>query len=222
MFAKTALHREIEKLKKMVLNLGSIVEENVCSAVESVEKRDVKLAKKVIATEPEIDVMEIELEEECLKILALHQPVAIDLRLIIAVLKINNDLERVDDLAANIAERSLSLATREPISIPSNLEMLAEKAITMLRQGLDAQVNMDSSLAERVIALDDEVDDLHKDMYRCIQDQIKSDPASIELLMQLISVSRCLERIADLATNIAEDVIYMVKGEIVRHQKNQA
>jgi phosphate transport system protein len=212
------LHREIEKLKKLLLYLSAFVEESAKKAVRALEERDVELASKVIETDEEIDQMEVEVEEECLKILALHQPVAIDLRFIIAVLKINNDLERIGDLAVNIAERAHYLATHEKVLIPFDFEGMADKALAMLRKSLDALVRMNPDLAREVCASDNGVDALNRQMYDQVQEGIRKQPDQLERLIHLLSASRHLERIADLATNIAEDVIYMITGDIIRHR----
>ncbi|MCL6583430.1 MAG: phosphate signaling complex protein PhoU [bacterium] len=215
------LQREIEKLKRNILSLSTIVEESVQKAVRSIEQRDTKLAMSVIENDLKIDQIEVDVEEECLKVLALYQPVAIDLRFIVAVLKINNDLERIGDLAVNIAERATFLATQPKVDIPFDLAGMAEKAQLMLRRSLDALVNMDSQLAREVCASDDEVDALNRDMYAYVQAGITRHPEEVECLIHLLSVSRHLERIADHATNIAEDVIYMVDGEISRHKTDE-
>ena len=211
------LQREIERLKKQVLSLCAVVEESVRRAVQSVSARDSKRAEEVIRNDMEIDRAEIDVEEECLKILALHQPVAIDLRYIIAVLKLNNDLERIGDLAVNIAQRALLLNAHPTIPVPFDLSGLAEKTQGMFRQSLDALVNMDARRAREVCAMDDEVDAINRAMYEQVKQTIRTHPEDIEGLIALLSVSRYLERIADHATNIAEDVLYMVDGRIARH-----
>jgi phosphate transport system protein len=215
---KHHLHREIDKLKTMLLSLGTDVEESVYKSVQALDKRDRRLAEQVIEGDTPIDRFEVYLEEECLKILALYQPVAIDLRFVIAVLKINNDLERIGDLAVNIAERALQLAQDEPIDVPFDFVGMAEKVRAMLKKSLDALVNLDSRQARDVCAADDEIDGIHKNMYPKVQDAITKDPKHMAALLQYLGVSRYLERIADHATNIAEDVIYMADGDIVRHR----
>jgi len=212
------LKKEIDNLKKELLTLCAMVEDSFRQAVKSIKNRDVKLAKKVIDSDIKIDQMEVEVEEDCLKILALHQPVAIDLRFIITALKINNDLERIGDLAVNIAEHSQFLSAQKPIDILFDFETMAEKTQAMVKKSLDALVNIDCDLANQVCQADDEIDAINRQMYDQAKGQIKQDPENIETLIHLLSVSRHLERIADHATNIAEDVIYMVKGEIVRHK----
>ncbi|MBN2183715.1 MAG: phosphate signaling complex protein PhoU [Candidatus Krumholzibacteriota bacterium] len=209
---------EIDKLKKAILTVGTSVEESLFKAVKSLESRDEKLAKEVIDGDPEIDRMEVELEEECLKILALHQPVAVDLRLIISILKINNDLERVGDLSVNIAERALFLAQSSRDKSLFDFSEMTTKVREMLKNSLDALVNEDSILAHKVCVSDEIVDGMNSDFFLEIQKEIKERPADVENLIHQLSISRHLERIADQATNIAEDVIYMIEGKIIRHK----
>jgi len=215
------LQREIESLKKKLLHLSTIVEEHVLRAVRSVEKKDETMARNVFEQDVIVDKVEIEVEEECLKVLALHQPVAVDLRFIVAVLKINNDLERIGDLAVNIAERSLYLATLPIFDFSSNFPLMSEKALAMLKKCLDSFVNLDPKSAAEVCAADDEVDALYRDMYDKIKTGIAQHPDKLDEFMQVLSISRHLERIADHATNIAEDVIYMIEGDIVRHRTEE-
>jgi phosphate transport system protein len=212
------LEREVSKLKKKILSLCALTEESLQMAIKSLESRDDKLAHAVIKRDLKIDQEEVEVEEECLKILALHQPVAIDLRFIVAVLKINSDLERIGDLSSNIAERALILTSQPHLKSPVNLVDMAGKVKVMLKSSLDALVNMDEALAKNVLTLDDEIDDIYRLMYKGIVTQIQSEPSTTIGCLNLLSVSRQLERIADHATNICEDVIYMVSGEIIRHQ----
>jgi len=212
------LEMEIEKLRKSLLHVGAVVEEALRKAVDAVMDRDEKMAASVIASDDELDRMEVELEEECLKILALHQPVATDLRLIVAALKINNDLERIGDYAVNVAERVQYLASRERVEIPFDLPRMAEKCCVMLKNCLDSFVNLDAGLASGVCRSDDEVDEIHRGVYATVQERILARPDEIDRLLQWVSISRYLERIADHATNIAEDVVYMLEGEIVRHR----
>jgi phosphate transport system protein len=213
--------REIENLKKKVLGLGAKIETAVHEAIRSIEERDASLAQGIIDDDIQIDDFEVEVEEECLKILALHQPVAIDLRFIVAVLKINNDLERIGDLAVNIAERSVFLASVPEVSESFDFARMSGKTESMLNKSLDALVNMDSELAHEVCIDDDEVDSINRQMYLKIQETIQREPGQIASLIHLLSVSRHLERIADHATNIAEDIIYMIDGKIIRHQSEQ-
>jgi len=212
------LQREIDNLKKDILDLGSLVELSVHEATKAIETRDEALAKSVIEKDIEIDQKEVDIEESCLKILALYQPVASDLRFIVAVLKIDNDLERIGDLAVNIAERAVFLVTQPKVKISFDFPSMASKAQTMLKDSLDALVNQRADLAAEVCAGDDVVDKVNREMYLKVQEAIHKHPEQTESLIHLLSVSRHLERIADCATNIAEDVIYMAKGEIVRHK----
>ncbi len=209
---------ELEKLKKKILYLAAKVEKNLQMAVRSFTDKDLNMADEVINSDPDIDSLEVEVEEECLKILALHQPVAADLRYIIAVLKINNDLERIADMAVNIAERSKTLTYNSGPLIPFDLQSMLEIAVKMVRDSVDALVKNSTELARQVCIDDDAIDDRHREVYKLAQEAIRKNPEYAEYYVSLISVSRNLERIADHSTNIAEDVIYMIEGEIVRHQ----
>jgi phosphate transport system protein len=211
------LHREIENLKKSILTLGATVEERLREAVSAVINRNRERAEKVIESDSEIDRIEVRIEEDCLKILALYQPVAVDLRFIVAILKINNDLERIGDLAANIAKTGSFLASEPQSCGLFHITDMAGKTQTMLSNSLDALVNADASLAHKVCADDDVVDDLLRDTYALVWDGVLADPRTMRCASRHLDVSRHLERIADLATNIAEDVIYMIEGQIIRH-----
>jgi len=212
------LLKEIEKLKELIIAEGTVVEESVTMAVSSIERRDAGLAQEVIKMDEEIDQLEVNLEEEGLKILALHQPVAIDLRFIVAVLKINNDLERIGDLSVNIAERAIFLTTKPPLDIPFDFKTMTANVRMMLKHSLDALVKLDTQMAKDVCASDDIVDEINRNMYSQVSEGIRKHPDRLECLIHFLLVSRHLERIADLATNIAEDVIYMIDGQIVRHK----
>ncbi len=211
------IHREIESIKKSILSQGAIVEESVILAVKSLTGKNSELAESVRLQDRIIDQREVDLEEECLKILALHQPVAIDLRFIVAVLKMNNDLERIGDLAVNIAFRAEFLVGFPSFQIPSRLVDMSGKTLEMLGHALDALINLDVKKAHEVCKSDDIVDDYHRDMLDYATRHITESPENSALFVRLYEVSHQLERIADLATNIAEDVIYMVEGRIVRH-----
>ncbi len=213
--------REIDQLKKQILALSVLVEETVQNAINALEEGNSALARQIIENDTRIDQKEVDVEETCLKILALHQPVAIDLRYVVAVMKINNDLERVGDLAVNIAERAIALAEYKNIKTKIYFTEMVEIVVKMLRNSLDALINLDSQLARQVCAADDEIDRRHEEMFNKIQNLIIRNPEQTSLWIQYLSVSRYLERIADQTTNIAEDVIYMVEGEIVRHNKTR-
>jgi len=215
------LDKEIEKLKRKALSLSALVEESVHRAITSVETADIHLADQVIESDTHIDEMEVDVEEECLKILALHQPVAVDLRYIVGVLKLNNDLERIADLAVNMAEQARPLAAAGARGLPSRIREMSCAVESMLRNSLDALVNLDPSAAWGVCAADDAVDNLHRETYSTIKSDLQKDPTKADVLIHHLSVSRYLERIADHATNIAEDVIYLVDGDIVRHGRTR-
>jgi phosphate transport system protein len=209
--------KELEKIKRQLLTLGSMVEELVQMAVNAVENRDTELANRIIRMDLEIDEKEVEVEEECLKVLALHQPVAIDLRFLIAVIKINNDLERIGDQAVNIAQRVKVIAKDEQPAFFFEYSSMGEKAQTMLEMSLNALINMDDDIAWNVLRLDDEVDQMQAEAYDRIKSALGEHPDEIGHLINLLLISRHIERMADHATNIAEEVIYLIEGEIVRH-----
>ena len=212
------IEHQIAQLKNSILQFGTIVEESISRSNTALFKRDVELAQKVVANDTEIDRLEVELEEECLKVLALYQPVAADLRFVVAVLKINNDLERIGDLASNIAKTVSQLTITGPLELPEEISSMAKQAEEMVKNSLDAVVKADPDLARQVRKEDDIVDAGRHTVRKLVIQQIKKDPEKVEGLLQINTISKHLERIADMATNIAEDVIYMVEGEIVRHR----
>lgn len=209
--------RELNKIKKKVLALGAMVEERVHMANEATANYDAGLAKKIITTDYEIDEMEVDLEEECLKTLALHQPVAVDLRFLIAVIKINKDLERIGDQAVNIAQRVEIIARQADARFRFDYRTMMERATNMLRISLDALVNMDIDMAYRVLTLDDEVDRKKNEAYDLIKEAMEKSDDKLGYYINLFLISRHVERLADHTTNIAEEVIYMIEGEIIRH-----
>jgi phosphate transport system protein len=211
--------KELETIKKRILTLGSMVEDLVHDSVQAVERVDAELADEIIKKDSEIDETEVDIEEECLKVLALHQPVAVDLRFIIAVIKINNELERIGDQAVNIAQRVQVIAKRPKPPFWFDYSEMGEKAQKMLRMSLDALVNMDVDLAYRVITMDDEVDQIKSEAYDKIKQAIQDLPERVGYYINLLLISRHLERLADHATNVAEEVIYLVEGEIFRHKQ---
>lgn len=215
-----AMHllRDLEKLKKELLGVGALVENAIHLATTALLDRRPELAHQVIDGDREIDLREVAIEEDCLKILALHQPVAFDLRYIITVLKVNNDLERMGDLAVNIAERAIYLGSHEPMPRPFGFDEMVEKVRQMVGMSLEALIERDVELADQVLRADDEVDEMHRQMFDKMQKLMVSDPSRIERATHLLSASRNLERIADQATNIAEDVLFMVRGDIIRHR----
>jgi phosphate transport system protein len=212
------LQRDLENLQRDLLALAGDVEHAIHNAILALQKRDPDLARRVIEGDAQIDQEENHVEEECLKILALHQPVAIDLRRIAAAIKINTDLERMADVAEDIAERALRLAVLPAIPIPEKLQRMTELASSMVRQSLDAFVKLDPHLARRVCRLDDEVDRYNAEIIQELIRTMKQSPELVEPGLSLFSATRHLERIADHATNIAEDVVYLVEGTIIRHR----
>jgi phosphate transport system protein len=212
--------RRIDKIKGMIITLGAMVEEAVANAVRAVRERDTELAEHVREYDKQIDLKEIEVEEECLGTLALHQPVAHDLRFLISVLKMNHDLERIGDLAVSIAEHSMVLAEMAPLSLAEfSLDEMSEKAQVMLKQSLDAVVELDVELARKVRKSDDEVDDLLRQACENAEVTVQQSGEHVVQKLRLVAVARDLERMADHAVNISKDVVYLVEGEIVRHRK---
>ena len=211
------LQRAVDKLKQDLLSLCALVEDQTERAVRALLERDLHAAREVERRDAEIDQREVEVEEECLRVLALYQPVAGDLRLIVAALKINNDLERIGDLAVNIARKAATFASLPPMEIPFDLAGMWTKTQAMLRDSLDSLVTLNAALADDVCVRDDEVDLCKRNIrLKCVE-MIRQNPELTPALLTLMAVSRNLERIADQATNIAEDVVYMVEGKIVRH-----
>jgi phosphate transport system protein len=204
-------------LKRKILALGAQVEESLRLAFQAIEQRDAAKARRVIATDVLIDQTEVEIEEECLKILALYQPVASDLRFVAAVIKINSELERIGDLAENIAKRALDLLDEFPVSAPATVTVLADRTGTILEHALDALVRQDAVTARDVLVADREIDTLYRQLLEELKDILRGDQEHLDAIVLLFSVARYLERLADHATNIAEDVLYMVEGEIMRH-----
>ena len=213
--------RQIDKLKTMLLRLGGCAEDALERAIQAIENKDPILAQQVIDGDRRIDMMEVDLEEECLHTLALYQPVAADLRFVVSVVKINSDLERIADLATNIAEQALFMI-EEPVQNYFPFD-LAEESVwvrRMVKQSLDCLVNNDLELADVVRESDNHVDDLHRETYLQLKEAIRDHPGGADRLIPYLSISRYLERIADHAVNIVEDVLYMALGEIRRHRKN--
>jgi len=219
MYIKRHLDREIEGLKAKLLELGALVEDNLFKALDAIQKEDSALAEEVIELDKLIDRKEVDLEEDCLKILALYQPVAADLRFIVSILKINNDLERIGDLAVNIAERIEFIKALEEKTILKEIIIMSQMARKMLKKSLDSFVNLDAKLAKEVCSSDDAIDEINIKMYTTIHDEINRRPDySTERLLRVLTISRDLERIGDHATNIAEGVVYLIEGEIHRHR----
>lgn len=212
------LLRDLEELGESLMRMSIATENALAKALDAILTRNVEEAKEVVVGDAEIDRMEVALEEEALKILALHVPVASDLRFVIAAIKINNDLERIADVAANVAKRAVDLAKKPPVPAPEGFDEMAQRARTMLREAIRSLVKRDQALAGKVLAEDDEVDALERRILQALEDRMQEAPDEIPALLRWVSAVRAVERIADGATNVAEDVIYLEEGEIVRHQ----
>ena len=212
------LQRDLDRLRKIALETGTLVEESITRSIAAITACDRKTAQEIIDGDDEVDRREVQVEEECLKILALHQPVARDLRFVVTMLKMNNDLERMGDYAVNIAERVLFFAECGRVAIPNKMAQMSERVVSMVRRSLDSVVESDAILAREVVMSDDEVDRLRNEIFGEVLAEIRKQPDRLEQWIQLLSVTRYLERIADLATNIAQDAIYLIEGEVVRHR----
>lgn len=212
------LTRDLSSIERHILEIGALVEKSIQKAIASLATMRVELAREVLDLDQVIDSMEVDIEEECLKLLALHQPVAVDLRFIVASIKVNSTLERMGDLACNIARSTIHLAeTSSSVGMP-DLTSLAEQVRLMVADSLKALVSMDVDLARAVIARDDVIDDGHKHIIEDLTANLLENPQNSVQNIEMMMASRHLERIADQATNMAEDVVFMVEGEIIRHQ----
>ena len=211
------LQRDLDNLRKDILRLGSLVRESTLKSIELFNTQALSLAEEVNTLELHINELEVEIEENCLKILALHQPVAIDLRFIVVVMKVNNDLERMGDQAVNIAKRVTSLMKEESHTFELPLGAMTDTVQDMVALSLEALVNQDPDLARRVVQIDDLLDDLNTKNYQALRAGVEETPALFSQAMSLATVSSNLERIGDLCTNIAEEVIFMVEGKVIRH-----
>lgn len=214
------LIREIGKLKKSILSLGALVEDRFKKVVDAIHTADREVAQYIIDTDHEVDDLEVEVEEECLKILALYQPVAIDLRTIVAVIKINNDLERVGDQAVNIAHRIQSISGKNLGKYPFDYSRMADITCSMLKKSLDALVTLDVRTAQAVRDSDVKVNAICKEAFDAMKIAIQSSPENGGRVVNRYLISRHLERVGDHACNIAEEVIHLAQGKIVRHTTN--
>jgi len=212
------LEKAVKKLTGELIYLSAQVEESVKLSIRSLVERDMDLAKDVIKNDEVIDQKEIDIEEDCLKILALHQPVAIDLRRLVMIMKVNNDLERIGDLAQNISKSVMRILSSSVIVEGFDIDNICNSVQTMVKMSIDAISSVDIKKAREILRTDDKVDEQNARLYSEMIEKIKRSPENLEILIQYIHVIRHLERIADHTTNIAEDIIYMISGEIVRHQ----
>jgi len=213
---------ELATLQERLLAMGGLAEERVREAVQGLSRREPDVVARVLVGDEPVNDLHIEIDDRCFKLLALHQPMAADLRVIVAAVKINTDLERVGDLAVNIAEASQRYLQHAPVKPLIDIPRMGEIAQTMLRDALDAFVRRDIELAEAVLTEDDKLDALKTQIFRELLTYMLQDAATIEAALDLILVSRHLERIGDHATNIAEDVIFMVSARDVRHQGGES
>jgi len=209
---------ELREVKRNILSMGATVEQRLRMAIDGLLKRDVDAARLVRAGDAEIDQMEVDLEEECLRILALSAPVASDLRFVLSIMRINGELERVADLARSIAKRAIDLYRLDRIDYPSAVNTMADAAQSMFSDALVALSDGDTAMARKVCKADDRVDDLQKEVFAWVQEHLRDDPDDIEALLDVLSVARKLERIGDISTNIAENVIFLAEGTVVKHQ----
>lgn len=214
------LTRDLDALHRNILSMCALVEEMIHQAIDELARPDEEFPGELTEKDDVIDDWDVRIEEDCLKILALHQPVAIDLRRITTVMKISGELERVADLGVNIAERACGMAPGPRVSVLEKLKDMAHLALDMLHRSIDAYVELDSAKAREVCAADDSIDALNREIIDEIIAEMQKSPEHIQPLMHLFSASRHVERVADHATNIAEDVVYLVEGEIIRHRSS--
>jgi phosphate transport system protein len=210
-------HEELDGLKQTLLAMGALVEDQIRRVMHALLERDDGLAREVMERDQRVNAYDVEIDEKCVELLALHQPTAIDLRVIMTAVKIVTDLERIGDQAVNIAQRAIELNSEPQLKPYVDLPRMAERAQRMVKESLDAFVNRDTELARRVCASDSEVDNLKEQIFRELLTFMMQDPKTIPRALRLILISRFMERIADHSTNIAEMVIYMVEGKLVRH-----
>lgn len=212
------LDRDMDRLHRDMLSLCAVVEEMIDKAARALREGRLDLAAQVVEDDEFVDQQEVTIEDECLKMLALHHPVAVDLRHIATVIKVNNDLERIADLAVNIAERARGVCEYPDFTIPAGVDPMVTRVTQMVRSAMDAFVNRDTAAARQVIDMDDEVDEWNATLIEKVRQVMQQDSRLVSPALHCFSAIRHLERIADLATNIAEDAIYLVDGEIVRHR----
>ena len=210
-------HREVDRLIEDLITFGGSIEDQLNDSISALMEGSIKGARRVIKNDADMDQLEVEMEEECLKLLALHQPLANDLRQIVSVLKINHDLERIGDHAANIAQRALDLDPLPRVDLPQDILAMSKQARLMLRVSLLAFVESDQMLTHGVFEMEDQIDKLNKVIFKQQIKAIKEAPAEAEQRILMLSVCKQLERVGDLASNIAEDVVYLMSGDIIRH-----
>ena len=212
---------ELDALKTNLIKMGSFAEESIARSIQALLERDAELAREIIAQDERINAMEIEIGDAIVDLLALQQPVATDLRFILAALKINNDLERIGDHAVNIAESALKYAGMEPVKPFVDMPKMAQVTKAMLRDSIDAFIHADSAKARSVLISDDTIDDLNRKIVAELVALMRAEPVLIEQALDLIRVSRNLERVADLSTNIAEEVVFVAEAHVVKHHAEE-
>jgi len=217
---KIRLDEEINKLRKTLLEMGNCVVEAVGLSIKALKEKDKVLAKQVIQNDVSINRLEVTVDKRCLKIFALKQPIAIDLRFVASTLKVNNDLERMGDLAVKIAEDVLELVNVSDLPSFDDLYKMCELTQEMLKLTMEAFMQKNVEVAERVIKQDEDVDKIYNEFIKQIGPFVHKDPERFEIGLAIINIAKCLERIGDHATNIAEDAIYLAEGEIVKHKSN--
>jgi len=216
MFMTNHLTRAMHNIKKDILSLGAMVEDRFKKTIYAVKTNDLEQAIQIIETDYLVDAQEVEVEEECLRTLALYHPVATDLRLITAIIKINNDLERIADYAVNIARR-FQISGQNSDFFQYDYTAMAEQATKMLKLSLDALVSLDGNLAYKVREMDEEVNTMRNEAYNVMKQAIRKNPEKVEEIINMYLISRHIERVGDHTKNIAEEVIYLIDGEIIRH-----
>lgn len=215
-------HHDLETLKAELLRMGGLAEAIVQKSVEALRRRDLALAEAVVQDDRQIDRLEVDIEHHCIDLLARQQPMAVDLRFILAALKISNDLERVGDHAVNIAGSALRLGNAPPVKPLIDIPRMADLALGMLKDALDAFVRKDSATARDILTRDDLVDDLNRQIHRELIGYMVENPSIISRALELILVARNLERVADLATNVAEELVFFTEARIVKHHLEES
>jgi phosphate transport system protein len=208
---------ELDQLRTMLIRMGSLVEEQIELAVRGILESNVSLAQIVIERDRKVDEFDNEIDKQCMRVFALTQPVAIDLRLLMAALKINNNLERIGDIAVNIAERVKPLSPSSEFVKTTSIRTMAEAAREMVKHAIDAFVNSDVELAKRVLESDDRIDTMDRETFNLMLKRMKEEPPNVEAAAHVMILSRHIERLADHATNIAEDVVFLVNAKIIKH-----
>lgn len=214
------LEEELDQLKARIIKMGSLVEEQISTAIKGLLEGDISVVQKVTDGDEQVDKFDVKIDKHCQRIFALTQPVAVDLRLIMTALKINNDLERMGDIAVNIAHRIEPLANHKDLLLEFKIDEMAAVVQRIVKGSIDSFVNIDTELAVEIIKLDDVVDDMEKDMFDAVVERMRQDSNLIEACSYILSLAKNFERLADHATNVAEDVIFLTDAKFIKHKKN--